>query len=308
MNKFLTICCLSLLLAGCNNTLDEYPSAAEENTALSRTVTESAAVTKKIEVSPAYQGNCLLVLSNYADQIQEQLGTTAEALVAGVEDGSIELSPLNASEEPFAVPTLDSEKGALEVTLPQELSVGTRLQTGVVFHKKGETEGLQFVFDISVVEFNENNATAMNFTTRNRANSNNELPDVLLSCLRMCENLCGISAAKTGVSVAKTLVSVAETRGMGALSKAVEVPISSNSLYSLILTLFLAVAAAYRRWIPTAVITFCLTRDSSNSPISAQVRMIFEARSIADIPFFLYQLSPTCRITFTAASVTERLI
>lgn len=203
MKKFLTICCLSLLFAGCNNTLDEYPSTAEENVALSRTVTESAAVTKKIEVSPAFQGNCLLVLSNYANQIEEQLGTTAEALVAGVENGSIELSPLNASEESVTVPTLDSEKGALEVTLPQDLCVGTRFQTGVTFHKKGEDEGLQFVFDISVVEFNENNAMAMNFTTCSRANSNNDLPDVLLSCLRMCEYLNGISAVVTSPNFAR---------------------------------------------------------------------------------------------------------
>lgn len=203
MKKFLSICCLSLLLAGCGNTLDEYLPASEENAALSRNVTESAAVAKKIEVSPAFQGTCLLVLSNYANQIEEQLGVTAEALVAGVENGSIGLSPLNASEESVAVPTLDSEKGALEVTLPQDLCVGTHLQTGVAFHKKGETEGLQFVFDISVVEFNENNATAMNFTTSNRANSNNELPDVLLSCLRMCENLCGISAVITSPNFAR---------------------------------------------------------------------------------------------------------
>lgn len=191
MKKFLTICCLSLLFAGCSNTLDEYPSTAEENATLSRTVTESAAVTKKIEVSPAFQGNCLLVLSNYANQIEEQLDMTAEALVTGVENGSFELSPLNASEESVAVPTLDSEKGALEVTLPQDLCVGTHLQTGVVFHKKGETEGLQFVFDISVVEFNENNATAMKLLTNNKVYRNDDLPDVLLSGLVM-NNLCTI--------------------------------------------------------------------------------------------------------------------
>lgn len=191
MKKFLSICCLSLLFAGCSNTLDEYSSTAEENAAFSRTASESETVTKKIEVSPAFQGNCLLVLSNYANQIEEQLGMTAEALVAGVENGSIELSPLNASEESVVVPTLDSEKGALEVILPQDLRVGTHLQTGVAFHKKGETEGLQFVFDISVVEFNENNATEMNFTTSNKTYSNDFLPKVLLSGLVM-NNLCTI--------------------------------------------------------------------------------------------------------------------
>lgn len=202
MKNFLSICCLSLLFVGCSNSLEEYTSAPEESTVLSRAASESLAVTKKIEISPAYQGTSLLVLSDYAEQIKKQLDTTTEDLITDVNDGIIEVNPLNVSEESLPAPILDCEKKALVVAIPQNLRVGSHLQTGLAFHKKGETEGLQFFFDISVIEFNEDNATAMNFPT-SRSNNNDSLPNVLLSCLRMCESLNGISVLITSPNYAR---------------------------------------------------------------------------------------------------------